>query len=52
MGSVVAGCDCPHVVNAEADESQGPGLIFHFSESPTVTAGFLAFVFDIRREQK
>jgi hypothetical protein len=36
----------------EAIEPQGPGLVFHFSEAPTVTTGFLAFVFDIRREQK
>jgi hypothetical protein len=27
-------------------------LVFHFSEAPTVTTGFIAFVFDIRREQK
>jgi hypothetical protein len=38
--------------DVEGDESQGPGQVFHFSEAPTVTAGFLAFVFDIRREQK
>jgi hypothetical protein len=36
----------------EATEPQGPGPVFHFSEAPTVTTGFLAFAFDIRREQK
>jgi hypothetical protein len=36
----------------EVDEGQGSGPIFHFSDLPTVTAGFIAFVFDIRREQK
>jgi hypothetical protein len=25
---------------------------FHFSASPTVTTGFIAFAFDIRKEQK
>jgi hypothetical protein len=36
----------------EATEPQGHGPVFHFSEAPTVTTGFIAFVFDIRREQK
>jgi hypothetical protein len=36
----------------EAIEPQASGPVFHFSEAPTVTAGFIAFVFDIRREQK
>jgi hypothetical protein len=36
----------------EVAEAQGSGTVFHFSEAPTVTAGFLVFVFDIRREQK
>jgi hypothetical protein len=36
----------------EAIEAEGSGLVFHFSEAPTVTTGFIAFVFDIRREQK
>jgi hypothetical protein len=39
-------------VNREAIEQQGPGPVFHFSEPPTVTTGFLVFAFDIRREQK
>jgi hypothetical protein len=33
-----------------AGRASGPN--FHFSAAPTVTAGFLAFAFDIRREQK
>jgi hypothetical protein len=36
----------------EATALQEPGPVFHFSEAPTVTTGFIAFVFDIRREQK
>jgi hypothetical protein len=36
-------------MNVEVTEAQAPGSIFHFSETPTVTAGFLAFAFDIRR---
>jgi hypothetical protein len=28
------------------------GPDFHFSAAPTVTAGFIAFAFDIRKEQK
>jgi hypothetical protein len=36
----------------EATESQGSGPVFHFSEAPTVTTGFIVLVFDIRREQK
>jgi hypothetical protein len=36
----------------EATEPEESGPLFHFSEAPTVTTGFLAFVFDIRREQK
>jgi hypothetical protein len=39
-------------VDVEAAEAKGPGPIFHFSDPPTVTTGFIAFVFDIRREQK
>jgi hypothetical protein len=36
----------------EAIEPEGSGPVFHFSEAPTVTTGFIAFAFDIRREQK
>jgi hypothetical protein len=36
----------------QAIEPQQSGPIFHFSEAPTVTTSFIAFVFDIRREQK
>jgi hypothetical protein len=39
-------------VDVEAIEPQEPGLLFHFSKVPTVTTGFYAFAFDIRREQK
>jgi hypothetical protein len=39
-------------VDVEAVEPQGSGPIFHFSEPPTVTTGFIGFVFDIRRGQK
>jgi hypothetical protein len=39
-------------MNVEATEAQASGPIFHFFETPTVTTGFLAFAFDIRREQK
>jgi hypothetical protein len=39
-------------VYVEEIEPQGSGLVFHFSEAPTVTTGLIAFVFDIRREQK
>jgi hypothetical protein len=39
-------------MDVEAIESQASGPFFHFSEAPTVTTGFIAFVFDIRREQK
>ena len=39
-------------VDMEATESQGSGPVFHFSEAPTVTTGFIVLVFDIRREQK
>jgi hypothetical protein len=28
------------------------GPDFHFSASPTVTTGFIAFAFDIRKEQE
>jgi hypothetical protein len=36
----------------EATEAEGSGPVFHFCEAPTVTTGFIAFAFDIRREQK
>jgi hypothetical protein len=36
----------------EATEPEGSGPVFHFSEALTVTTGFIAFAFDIRREQK
>ncbi len=36
----------------ETDARQASGPVFHFSYAPTVTTGFIAFVFDIRREQK
>jgi hypothetical protein len=39
-------------MDGEVAEPLGPGPVFHFSEAPTVTAGLLAFAFDIRREQK
>jgi hypothetical protein len=39
-------------VDGKIVEPAGPGRVFHFSEPPTVTTGFHAFVFDIRREQK
>jgi hypothetical protein len=29
----------------------GCGQVFHFSDATTVTTGFLAFVFDIRRDR-
>jgi hypothetical protein len=35
----------------EVAEGQATGLVFHFSEAPTVTTGFIAFVFDIRRDR-
>jgi hypothetical protein len=34
----------------EVVEAQESRLVFHFSEAPTVTTGFIGFVFDIRRE--
>jgi hypothetical protein len=34
----------------EAIAAQEFGRFFHFSNAPTVTTGFLVFVFDIRRE--
>jgi hypothetical protein len=39
-------------MGGESIERARPGTFFHFSEAPTVTTGFLAFVFDIREEQK
>jgi hypothetical protein len=39
-------------VDGKVAEPQAYGPVFHFSEAPTVTAGLLAFAFDIRREQK
>ena len=35
----------------ETTERQAAGPVFHFSDAPTVTTGFLAFVFDIRRDR-
>jgi hypothetical protein len=35
----------------EVAEAQATGPDFHFSEAPTVTTGFIAFVFDIRRDR-
>jgi hypothetical protein len=35
----------------EVVEPQATGPVFHFSEAPTVTTGFIAFVFDIRRDR-
>jgi len=35
----------------EVAEAQATGPVFHFSEAPTVTTGFIAFVFDIRRDR-
>jgi hypothetical protein len=37
-------------LDVEVVEAQVAGLVFHFSEAPTVTTGFIGFVFDIRRE--
>jgi len=39
-------------IGVEAIEPEEAWPFFHFSKAPTVTTGFHAFVFDIRREQK
>ena len=38
-------------VEMEVADAQATGPVFHFSEAPTVTTGFIAFVFDIRRDR-
>ena len=35
-------------VGREAGDNRRVGTVFHFSEAPTVTAGFIGFAFDIR----
>jgi hypothetical protein len=39
-------------LDVETPEAMATGPVFHFSAPPTVTTGFIAFVFDIRRKQK
>jgi hypothetical protein len=39
-------------VAVEMVAGEGIGRVFHFCPAPTVTTSFIAFVFDIRREQK
>jgi hypothetical protein len=39
-------------LSVEVPEPLVPGAVFHFSVSPTVTTGFIAFAFDIRKKQK
>jgi hypothetical protein len=53
LASAKAGTDSSHKgLLSKPLNRKAPGLVFHFSELPTVTTGLLAFVFDIRREQK
>jgi len=33
----------------EIGENREVGRVFHFSEAPTATAGYIGFIFDIRK---
>ena len=39
-------------VRVEVTENREVRKVFHFCAGPTVTAGFIGFVFDIRKKEK